>query len=170
MLDLNGDGIHTTSVENSVWFDIDGDGALEPMAWTDPATDEGFLYLDLDHKGRVTNGSELFGVGTVMPDGSRGRDGFTALSRYDGNADAVLDANDDIWPRLRIWVDRNHNGICDPSETGPIAAYGVKTIDITPAVVRWNDNAGNLHVLTSSYRRRRSGDYAIDAISFQRVQ
>ena len=174
VLDLNGDGIHTTTTADPVWFDLDGDGLLEPMAWTNPATAEGFLYLDLDHKGRVTNGSELFGVGTVMPDGSRGRDGFTALAVYDsgehgGNADGLLDSNDGVWNRLRIWVDTNHDGVCDASETGPMRQYGVQEIELAAVATAALDDSGNLHQLSSVYRRRNRDD-AIHAVGFQRVQ
>ena len=179
VLDLNGDGIRTT--RDRVWFDMDGDGALEQIAWTNPATEEGFLYLDLDHKGRVTNGSELFGVGTVMPDGSRGRDGFAALAVYDsvphgGNSDGILDASDAVWNRLRLWVDTNHDGVCDPTETGPIHKYGVQEITVTAALTNAVDDAGNVHLLASAYRRKAIGktdqryrEYAIHAIGFQRI-
>jgi len=169
ILDLNGDGIHTTGVNEPVWFDMDGDGLLEQTAWTNAATGEGFLYLDLDHKGRVTNGGELFGVGTVMPDGSRGRDGFAALAVYDGNGDGVVDANDDVWNRLRIWVDANHDGICDPGETGPIHKYGVREIQIAAVTSNVVDEAGNLHKLSSVFHRKNRED-AIQAIGFQRVR
>jgi len=169
ILDLNGDGIHTTGVDDPVWFDMDGDGRLEQTAWTNASTGEGFLYLDLDHKGRVTNGSELFGVGTVMPDGSRGRDGFTALAVYDLNGDGVVNANDDVWNRLRIWVDANHDGVCDAGETGPIHKYGVREIQIAAVTSNVVDGAGNLHKLSSLYARKNRDD-AIQAIGFQRVR
>ena len=181
ILDLNGDGVRTTGAHQPVFFDLDGDGARERIAWTDPATEEGFLYLDLNHKGRVEDGSELFGVGTVMPDGTRSRDGFEALSMYDsvaqgGNADGIIDSNDEIWNRLRLWVDRNHNGVCEPNETGPIHNYHVESIrlDATKAAVL--DEAGNLHQFASTFNRRTTGkadernrNFAIDAVGFQRL-
>ncbi|PYQ31940.1 MAG: hypothetical protein DMF56_02240 [Acidobacteria bacterium] len=174
VLDLNGDGIHTTGTSELVWFDMDGDGKPEQTAWTDPATAEGFLYLDLDHKNRVTSGRELFGVGTVMPDGSRGHDGFAALAVYDlaahgGNGDGILDANDAVWNRLRIWVDASHDGICDPNETGPIHKYGVEQIDIAAASMNAVDDSGNLHAMASTYRHRTKGD-TIQAIGFLRAR
>jgi hypothetical protein len=180
VLDLNGDGIHTTTSAQLVWFDMDGDGTPEQITWTNPATKEGFLYLDLDHKGRATSGRELFGVGTVMPDGSRGHDGFTALAAYDslaqgGNGDGVIDAKDDLWNRLRLWIDTNHDGVCDPGETGPIHSYGVHGIDLTAIAMNVIDDAGNLHQLGSTYRRHAAGNsdhdrtYAIHAIAFRRL-
>lgn len=181
VLDLNGDGIHTTTSAQYVWFDMDGDGTLERITWTNPSTKEGFLYLDLDHKGRATNGRELFGVGTVMPDGSRGRDGFAALAAYDditqgGNNDGTIDAKDAVWNRLRLWIDTNHDGVCDPGETGPIHAYGVHEIDVTAIAMNVIDDSGNLHQFGSSYRRRAAAGnadhdrtYAIHAIAFRQL-
>jgi hypothetical protein len=182
VLDLNGDGIQTTSIADPVWFDIDGDGTSERIAWTNPATAEGFLYLDLDHKGRVTSGQELFGAGTVMPDGSRGRDGFAALQVYDtpeagGNGDGIIDSSDAVWNRLRIWIDINHNGVCEATETGPIHKYGVQAIDVTATPTGLVDAGGSIHQLESVYRRRVAGqnderdhEYAIHAIGFPRVR
>jgi hypothetical protein len=181
ILDLNGDGVRTTGAGQPVQFDLDGDGIRERIAWTDPSTEEGFLYLDLDHKGRVEDGRELFGVGTVMPDGSRGHDGFEALSMYDsvaygGNADRIIDSNDDVWTRLRLWIDRNHNGVCEPTETGPIHKYHVDSIRLDATKAATRDDAGNLHQFASTFNRLLTGrtdararDFAIDAVAFLRL-
>jgi hypothetical protein len=181
VLDLNGDGIHTTETSDPVWFDVDGDGIKEHITWTNRSTTEGFLYLDLNHKNRVDNGRELFGVGTVMADGSRAKDGFEALAMYDqpaygGNGDGVIDANDGVWNHLRVWVDSNHNGVCEPNETGPIHAYGVAQIQLGAGRTNLKDPAGNTHVLQGLYMRHvnaegRSFDthFAIDSIAFQLV-
>lgn len=182
VLDLNGDGVQTTGTGDPVLFDMDGDGVRELITWTNPNTAEGFLFLDLDHKGRVENGSEIFGVGTVMPDGSRGHNGFEALAVYDmtangGNADGILDSDDAIWNRLRIWVDANHDGVCAPNETGTMHSYGVGSIQLGAVVTNAVDAAGNVHQLQSYYLKRgggRPGDrqrsYSIDGVAFKRVQ
>jgi len=181
VLDLNGDGIQTAGTDDPVWFDVDGDGTKEHVTWTNSHTAEGFLYLDLNHKARVDNGRELFGVGTVMPDGARASDGFDALAMYDtprygGNGDGVIDASDEVWNHLRIWVDANHNGNCEPGETGPIHAYGVEEIPIGAVIAQSRDAAGNTHVLQGVYMRRATkngqvfkAQFAADSIAFQQV-
>ncbi|HEX6095081.1 MAG TPA: hypothetical protein VF432_02065 [Thermoanaerobaculia bacterium] len=158
VLDLNGDGIHTTPVTDPVSFDITGDGIPERMGWTDPATDEGFLWMDLTPNGCVDDGSELFGIGTRLTDGSRARDGFEALAQYDreslgGNDDGSISAADDVWNRLRLWVDINHDGVCDARESGPIAQYGVVAIPLAYTVHEEVDGSGNVHRLRGSYSR-----------------
>lgn len=181
VLDLNGDGIRTTGAEDPVWFDIDGDGTKEHIGWTARGTIEGFLYVDLNHKNRVDNGRELFGIGTVMPDGSRAKDGFEALAMYDqpsygGNGDGVIDDRDAVWNELRVWIDSNHDGVCDPGETAPIHAYGVEQIHLSAVPANSLDVAGNLHLFEGLYWRRvttgghaSGAQFALDAIAFQRV-
>jgi len=162
--DLNGDGIRTTSVAtNPVQFDIDGDGRVESMGWTDPATEEGFLWLDLHPNHRVDDGRELFGIGTILPDGTRARDGFEALRMYDqvlagGNADGQLDVGDAIWGRLRIWVDENHDGRSQPTETGPIHRYGVVSISLNYIIDNTPDVMGNIQRFRGRYLRRSVGN------------
>jgi hypothetical protein len=181
VMDLSGDGIHTTTLADPVWFDIDGDGVIDRVAWTDPGSQDGFLWIDLNHDGKVDDGRELFGVGMVMPDGSKARDGFEALAMYDdarfgGNGDGIISAADEVWNRLRIWVDSNHNGTCDPGETHPIHEYHIDEIPLGAVIANSRDAAGNVHVLQGSYVRYVVGNgaptkaqFAIDAIAFQRV-
>lgn len=165
ILDLNGDGVRTTSVEDPVRFDLMGDGHAEQMAWTNPATEEAFLWLDVRPNGRVDNGLELFGTGTVLPSGRRAQNGFEALALYDspehgGNGDGVIDSADRIWGRLRLWVDRNHNGVSENSETMPIHQAGVITIQLPRGQqLRWvEDGGGNFHVFRTTYTSRLTGD------------
>lgn len=181
ILDLNGDGIQTTGKDDAVWFDLNGDGAKEHLTWTNRNTQEGLLYVDLNHKNRVDNGSELFGIGTVIPDGSHAKDGFAALAMYDlpeygGNSDGVIDANDAIWNHLRVWIDSNHDGVCDPGETAPIHAYGVEQILLRAVRANSVDSAGNTHALRGLYLQHvTDGSRSIyqwlevDSIAFQRV-
>ena len=71
ILDLNGDGIQTTSTTYPVQFDINGNGTIETIAWTNPDTQEGILWLDRNRNGSVDNGQELFGDSTPLADGTR---------------------------------------------------------------------------------------------------
>ncbi|MEA2568636.1 MAG: hypothetical protein QOI24_637 [Acidobacteriota bacterium] len=62
VLDLNGDGIHTTSLAISPvsFWDRDFDGIADPSGWTDPDTEEAFLWIDGDDD-RAVGPGELFG-------------------------------------------------------------------------------------------------------------
>ncbi len=156
VLDLNGDGVHTTGESSTVAFDLDADGATERVGWTHPQTEEAFLWIDLLPNHRVDDGRELFGVGTFLPDGTRARDGFAALAVYDGaaaggNADGVISVADAVWGRLRLWVDRNHDGVSQPQEITPIHAHQVTRLLLR--IVRVPDpvEAGNVHAIRGLY-------------------
>ena len=136
VLDLDGDGIHTSHIESGVHFDITGDGVLEQTAWTSPYTDEAFLWVDLNHNRRVDGGQELFGDAFMLPNGLRAEHGFEALAIFDrsehgGNQDGWIDIEDDIWSRLLVWPDKNHNGRSDGGETHPLARHGIVAFDLS---------------------------------------
>jgi hypothetical protein len=174
-LDLNGDGVNTTGPDRMVWFDLDGDGTKDHITWTNGTTMEGLLWVNLTGKNRVDNGSELFGIGTVLPDGTKARDGFQALAMYDdpargGNSDGVIDTSDAVWNKLRLWVDKNHNAICEPNEVNPIHKYGVERISLSATRTTFVDAQGNGHYLRSHYWRHVGGQlqvYDIDGLTFQ---
>ena len=74
ILDLDGDGIELTSLEDStVHFDIDGDGFREATGWLQ--SDDGLLVLDRNNDGYINDISELFGNQTTG--------GFTELQVLD---------------------------------------------------------------------------------------
>lgn len=65
---------------------------------------DGLLAIDLNHDGKINNGSELLGNSTRLADGSLARDGWQALAQYDDNADGIIDAKDAVFNDLRVWV------------------------------------------------------------------
>jgi hypothetical protein len=146
MLDLNGDGVHTTSVDEGVIFDIQGNGQPVTTAWSDGK--DGFLALDVNHDGVINSGLELFGNGTVLPNGTKAQDGFEALSTYDGNQDGVIDASDTIFANLRVWIDTNHNGISEQTELLTLDNIGVKNIQLHATASQSVDNGNPLSLVS----------------------
>src|SRR5262249_6894760 len=92
VLDLNGDGISTPSAAHGTRFDIAATGSNAMHGWT--STTDGLLAIDLNHNGRIDNGSELFGIGMTLPNGQRAANGYAAMAAFDSNGDGVLDARD----------------------------------------------------------------------------
>ena len=105
-----------TSVADGVWFDIDGDGVPEQVAWTQPESDVSFLAIDVDGDGKISSGRELFGNHTI-PGASNG---FIALLQMTmangGTSQASVSSDDPIFARLLLWTDNNHNGISEQWE------------------------------------------------------
>jgi hypothetical protein len=159
VLDLNGDGIQTTDLFYPVLFDLNGDGTLDRVAWTCAWTEEGFLWLDLNRNGTVDGGRELFGQGTLLPSGETAANGFEALRVYDsplygGNADGIISEDDLIWSHLKLWVDRNHDGISQPNEIFSLRQFDIVAISLEYRHVNEVDGNGNLHPLQSIYFKR----------------
>lgn len=67
IVDLAGNGIELTSASTGVFFDLNADGEVERLAWTNPSGDDGFLVLDRNGDGMITDGTELFGNFTPQP-------------------------------------------------------------------------------------------------------
>lgn len=75
-------------------FDLDSDGVEEDLPMI--GSGNGFLALDLNNDGMVTNGSELFGPRTG--------NGFSELSLYDEDGNDWIDENDPVYDQLSVWT------------------------------------------------------------------
>lgn len=127
ILDLDGDGFNIETKENGANFDLDKNGFAEKINWT---TKDGFLCLDLNGNGNIDDGGEVFGDQTLLADGTKAKNGFEALAQYDSNNDGVIDANDEIFGSLRVWIDSDGSGTSGEGELKTLAELGVKSINL----------------------------------------
>jgi uncharacterized delta-60 repeat protein len=148
MLDLDGKGVNTSSFDNGVIFDVNADGIIEQTGWSDGK--DGLLALDLNKDGIINDGSELFGQGTTLADGSKAKDAFEALKQYDENGDNVIDSNDSIFASLQIWVDKNIDGKTNSDELYKLEDLNVKFLDLNSQNSSSVDN-GNIQGLVSNW-------------------
>jgi hypothetical protein len=138
LIDAAGDGYRLTSADDGVVFDIDANGMIaEKIAWPEADSDDGWLVLERSGNGQIDSGEELFGsrtpayADTTEP---RTENGFDALKLLEGPSygvstpDGIIDSRDAIYARLRLWFDRNHNGVSEPDELVPLAEAGVLAI------------------------------------------
>ncbi|HEU0046849.1 MAG TPA: hypothetical protein VFQ43_04475 [Nitrososphaera sp.] len=137
MVDLLGEGLHLTTLENGVRFDFNGNGQPLFMSWTDPSYHNAWLALDRDRNGSIDSVEELFGYPTEpqIPSREGKRNGWLALAVYDdpsygGNGDGLIDANDAVFSDLLLWVDENHDGVSQPTELHHLQEMGVKEIQL----------------------------------------
>jgi hypothetical protein len=108
-----------TSAEAGVAFDIDADGDLDQVAWTERGAEIAFLAIDLDADGKITSGKELIGSQSV-PGAHNAFDGLIELFKTrEKRVTGAVQAGDELYDRLLLWVDRNHNGSSDAGELRP---------------------------------------------------
>jgi Ca2+-binding RTX toxin-like protein len=136
VLDLDGNGIELTSRASSgVYFDMDGDGIRELTGWLSPA--DGLLAIDANRNGRID------GIGELI--GDAGQSGFAELATHDANGDLVINANDAVWSKLRVWIDANSNGITDSGELVSLNSLQIKAIDLNFTEVNFTAQGNRIH-------------------------
>jgi hypothetical protein len=146
IIDSEGEGFHLTSASAGVKFDIAGTGTPIRIAWTDPAFHNAFLALP-GADSLVHNGKQLFGNFTQQAT-SVHPNGFLALAEYDkpengGNGDGIIDEKDAVFSRLRLWIDENHDGICQPNELHPLAEMNIYSLALGFFASSRTDEFGN---------------------------
>lgn len=91
---INYDGPAATLTDTKYQFDLDADGLDDSISFLQQGS--GFLALDKNGDGIVSNGQELFGVDTG--------DGFSELAAFDEDHNGWIDESDPVYDRLRIWT------------------------------------------------------------------
>ena len=132
VLDLDGDGVETTSLQEGTFFDHDDNGFAEQTAWS--GDDDGILVYDRNNNGVIDSGAELFGDNTLLNDGSKASNGFEALAEFDENNDGVIDSNDAVYSKLKV----GHRGTLYTLDE-----LGIKSINVSYANQDITDENGN---------------------------
>lgn len=131
-----------TAPVSGVLFDILGLNSI-PVAHTPKRIswfkDPRVMPLVLDLNGKVHGINELFGNNTKGPDGTFATDGFHALAKYDGldlttntvlEKDGMINKNDQVFEKLKLWYDKNLDGVADSSELFSLSQMDIEVIDL----------------------------------------
>jgi len=143
ILDLDDDGIETTTVEKGVRFDIDGDGVKEKSVFVTGG--DGFLSLYPNQNDRIDSGKELFG------DQNGALNGFLELAKFDQNLDHQIDARDRIFADLLFYQEKNGDGISQEGELYQLSEYNIKSILLEYQNVT-NSTNGNVIAQIGTYQ------------------
>ena len=137
VINLDGKGIHTTSLENSGGtFDLLGNGTAIHSGWI--ATGSGFLAVDKNGNGSIDNVNELFG-------GTGKGAGFANLAAYDSNHDGAVNAADADFAKLLIWQDLNGDHASSADELMTLAQAGIASLSLAATDLQFADAEGNYH-------------------------
>src|SRR6266568_801859 len=164
-LDLDRDSVETVPTVDGVPFDHEGDGSRERSGWAGP--DDGLLVWDGNGNGRIDNGSELFGNQTPLRSGGVAANGFAALASWDDNVDGRIDANDLLWHGLRVWRDRNGDGMSTPEEVAFLDDLGITAINTAYINSSTMDAQGNAHKQIGSFTRADGSAGAAEDVWFK---
>ncbi len=130
--DLDGDGVRLDNARK-VSFDVAATG--EKARIPSLAGKDMLLALDMDGNGVIDSGLELFGNATLCGT-TRCTDGLEALGHHDANRDGVINANDPVFSKLRLW----NMG----SELISLAEAGIRSINLDSRLdLAWTDSYGN---------------------------
>lgn len=150
ILDINRNGkIDTTTLKDGVYFDNYGINWPSKISWMGDG--DAILVRDINLNGKIDGGLELFGDSTILENGEKAKHGFAALSELDEDGDGIIDKNDSAWETLRVWIDRNRDGILDTGELLTLSEVGIKGINVAYSDIREVDSSGNLHSQRGSF-------------------
>ena len=152
ILDLDGNGVTTVSAADSdAKYDLDGDGLADDTSWI--GNTEGFLFLDRDKNGTVTNAGEFSFIDDVPGAASD----LAGLKAFDSNKDGKLSSSDERFADFRVWRDADGDGAVDTGEVLTLTAAGVASIGLTGIAVEATTKLGEVAVLNRGSYTRTNG-------------
>ena len=152
ILDLDGDGVELVSIKKAKsQFDISGDGVADDAGWAGKG--DGFLVIDRNGDGKITDASEL----SFVAEDNDARSDLDALALLDNNNDGVLNKEDVRFGELKLWVDANGNGTTEAGELRTLAEAGLTEIGLRAQNRTGTAKVGENILLSTATFKRENG-------------
>ena len=152
ILDLDGNGVKTVAAADSdALYDLDGDGLADDTSWI--GNTEGFLFLDRDKNGTVTNAGEF----SFIDDVPGATSDLAGLKAFDSNNDGKLSSADTRFADFRVWRDADGDGAVDTGEVLTLTAAGVASLSLSGTAVNAASAFGDVAVLATGTYTRTNG-------------
>ncbi|WP_180896918.1 calcium-binding protein [Caulobacter flavus] len=123
-LDLDGDGLNLSAVDNSEVVVRTAGGGISRVGWVGPT--DGFLAVDRDGDGAINRLSEL----SFVQDKPGAKSDLEGLRTWDTNGDGLLDKNDKDFSKILLFVDANQNGRSTAKELRTLEQAGIAAINL----------------------------------------
>lgn len=138
LVDLDGDGLEARRANRTgATFDMDADGVTDDTGWVSGG--DGMLVIDRDGDGAVTHVSEL----SFLSEKENATSAWDGLSALDNTRDGNIDAKDARFGELKIWADRNGDGVSQTDELMSLADMGITEIALRSTATGESTRAGN---------------------------
>ncbi|MGV3555286.1 MAG: Ig-like domain-containing protein [Croceibacterium sp.] len=125
LFDFDGDGETLVGLSKSkTSFDQDGDGDKERTAWFD--ADDAILAIDRNKNGVIDDITEI----SFLADLAGAKTDLEGLAAYDQNKDGKIDADDIDFAALKLWFDKDSDGITDAGELRSLSEAGIASISL----------------------------------------
>lgn len=125
LLDLDGDGLEARHArKTNARFDMDGNGVADDTGWMAGA--DGMLVIDRDGDGAITGASEI----SFLSEKEGAKSAWEGLAALDNTRDSKLTSADARFGDLKVWTDRNNDGISQADELKSLADIGIKEISL----------------------------------------
>jgi hypothetical protein len=144
--------------ERIIEFSYDGESRVRTY-WIGNGASIGFIFADLNNNQIADDGTELFGPNFEGGKGlteyvreeiaekikvieERYRDGYDAVSSFsDANGDGRI-SGEEI-KGLKVWFDKNGNGVCELTEVQSLDSLGVTSLETRVGLVKAKSWFGN---------------------------
>jgi hypothetical protein len=125
VIDLDGDGVEFSGIEDGILFDADDDGVQEQVAWA--GQDDAVLVYDHNANGQVDDRSEIAFADYSSTPGATDLEG---LRHFDTDGDLMLTADDAEFESFHLWQDADGDGLVGAGEFRSLSDAGVESIGL----------------------------------------